>query len=57
MMYLGEGFRPKKDCILSLLKPGKVSKNNEVSDPLPTEEEMRTPGGMETLNTCLKGSE
>merc|ERR1712080_292981 len=45
------------DCISSLLKSGKVSKNNEGYDPLPTEEEMRTACGMETLNNCLKGSE
>ena len=58
MMYLG-GFRPKTDCILNLLKPGKakVSKNNSLYDPLPTEEEMKTPSGMETLNSCLKASE
>merc|ERR1719361_3174452 len=42
IMYLGEGFLPKKDCITSLLKSGKQkdSKSNEVYDPLPTEEEM-----------------
>lgn len=58
MMYLG-GFRPKGDCVLNLLKPGKanVSKNSEMYDPLPTEEEMKTLIGMETLNTCLKASE
>ena len=59
MMYLGEGFRPKVDCISSLLKSGKAkeSKNSEAYDPLPTEEDMKTQSGMETLNTCLKGSE
>ena len=59
IMYLGEGFLPKKDCITNLLKSGKQkdSKSNEVYDPLPTEENMRKAIGMETLNTCLKGNE
>ena len=58
IMYLGEGFLPKKDCISNLLKSGKQkdSKSNAY-DPLPTEEDMRKAVGMETLNTCLKGNE
>ena len=58
IMYLGEGFLPKKDCISNLLKSGKQkdSKGNAY-DPLPTEEDMRKAVGMETLNTCLKGNE
>ena len=58
IMYLGEGFLPKKDCISNLLKSGKQkdTKGN-VYDPLPTEEDMKKAVGMETLNTCLKGNE
>ena len=58
IMYLGEGFVPKKECISNLLKSGKQdTKIGNVYDPLPTAEDMLSAVGMETLNTCLKGNE
>ena len=58
-MYLGEGFLPKKDCISGLLKSAKAKASKEIEqyDPLPTVDDMRSPTGMETLNSCLKGND
>ena len=59
IMYLGEGFKPKKDFIVNLLKASnkKESKCGDVHEPLPPESEMRTSGGMESLNSCLTENE
>ena len=58
IMYLGEGFKPKTNYIQELMRPAVREKGNknDIFDPLPTEEEMKTPYGMEKLDSCLKGN-
>merc|ERR1711881_214562 len=49
---------PKANYIQESMRPAVREKGNknDIFDPLPTEEEMKTPYGMEKLDSCLKGN-
>ncbi len=56
MMYLGQGFRPSKDGVASLLKANKGQNKAATHVPLPTVDEMKTDVGLDALDSCLKSN-
>ena len=55
MMYLGAGFVPKKDGVANLLKSQNKSAGF-VHEALPPVSEMRKPGTLQMLDSCLRES-